>query len=364
MAPTSLLVCADAEAVQILSRIFQDLGIEVEICGDPRAARPRTDEKHFEALLVDCQDEAAAIALIEHIRGTTLNHPTVVIAMVNTWNSVREIFDKGANFVFYKPISRERATHSIRAAQSLMRSERRIAPRIALHTGAAMAYAGKENVPATLIDLNESGLAMQAGDMLPLSCKVYFQFALPENQSLVRLAGEVMWQDVAGRVGIRFVQVPQASRRVLQSWVQANLPGEAESAEPAAGSAQKDDSLTRLSAGLGLISTSSGDRRQRLRQACNLGAEVYRAASGVPTRCNLSDISPGGCFVETTESLPKGTPVEIVVRTAEQKLCIAGRVTSTNPGFGMGVQFSLRNDEQKKQVQYLIASGKMEPKLT
>ena len=132
MALTSLLVCSDAQAVQVLSRILQDLGIAVESCGDLRMARARIEDRHFDALLVDCQDESAAVELIAQARKTPANQNIVAIAIVSGRNEVRGIFAKGANFMLYKPISRERAAHSMRAACGLMQRERRTRPRIPL----------------------------------------------------------------------------------------------------------------------------------------------------------------------------------------------------------------------------------------
>jgi hypothetical protein len=77
----------------------------------------------------------------------------------------------------------------------------------------------------------------------------------------------------------------------------------------------------------------------------------------------LIDISPGGCYLETAETFPTGTPLEIVVRTEHLKLRIHGKVQSTNRGFGMGVKFSLRTDDHRKQVQQLIACAQADPKL-
>src|SRR5579864_8371102 len=208
MSLTSLLVCSDAQAVQVLSRILQDLGIAVESCGDLRMARARIADRHFDALLVDCQNEPAAVELIAHARSSATKKIGVAIALVSGRNEVREIFAKGASFILYKPISRERAAHSMRAARSLMQSERRVRPRIPVQANTSIAYAGKEDVPAALVDLSEEGIAFRSDSKLPPCCKVYFQFALPGNASLVRLSGEVMWQDSDGRVGIRFAHVP------------------------------------------------------------------------------------------------------------------------------------------------------------
>jgi len=73
------------------------------------------------------------------------------------------------------------------------------------------------------LDLSEDGLAIQSERRLPPRCKVYFQFNLPGDKSSVRLSGDVVWQDSSGRVGIRFVDVPQTSRRTLNEWIKGSL---------------------------------------------------------------------------------------------------------------------------------------------
>jgi CheY-like chemotaxis protein len=80
MALTSLLVCSDAQAVQVLTRILPDLGISVESCGDLRMARARIEDRHFDALVVDCQDESAAVELIAQARKSPSNQNIVAIA--------------------------------------------------------------------------------------------------------------------------------------------------------------------------------------------------------------------------------------------------------------------------------------------
>jgi CheY-like chemotaxis protein len=265
MALTSLLVCSDAQAVQVLGGVLQDMGVTVESCGDLRMARARLEDAHYDAVLVDCQNEPAAIELIAQSRNNSPTKTVVVIAIVNGLNDVRAILAKGANFILYKPISRERAGHGMRAARGLMQRERRIRPRIPLQTNTSVAYAGKENVPAALLDLSENGIAFHSDDKLAPHCKVYFQFSPPGSTSLIRLSGEVMWQDSSGRVGIRFSQVPQTSRRVLNNWLEANLDKVPETVLTESQVANgDDDSILRLSAGLGLMSGSAGDRRNLL----------------------------------------------------------------------------------------------------
>ncbi len=341
----------------MLSQILHELGIRAESCSDPRRARARLDEQQFDALLVDCQDEPAAIDLIAHARNTTANKTTITIAMANAASQVRHIFASGVSFVLYKPISRERAAHSLEAARTLMLREKRRQPRVQVQAQASLTYATIEDASATLLDLNEDGVAIQADQKLPPSCKVYFQFVLPGNSSPVRLSGEVMWQDSSGRVGIRFAHLPQVSQRALKSWLQAHLPAHAEAEESAAPALDPaaDQTSAEPLAGLGLLAASAADRRIQSRHACRLGAEVYREGSSVPQRCNLSDISAEGCYVETSEPFPAGTALEIVVHTQYLKLCVHGKVRSMHRGFGMGVHFTLRTADQRQQVHQLIA---------
>jgi CheY-like chemotaxis protein len=351
MTLTSLLVCADARAVQVLSRILADLGIAVEHCSDPPAAALRIAAQHFDTILLDCNDQQAAIELIAHARKDPANKTTLFIAMVNARNQVRDLFSKGVNFIVYKPISEERAIGSLRAAKGLLRRERRRNKRIPLHTNVSLSYGIVENSPATLVDLSQDGIAIQSDSKVPINSKVYLHFSVPGHASHVRLSGEAAWQDASGRVGIRFADVPRTSQHVLKEWLKARH----------AEAALKDANKT---GGLGLLSVSAGDRRVKSRLACRLGADVYSIGSSVPHRCSLSDIGTGGCYVETTEPLPAGTAVEIVVRTHELKLRVQGTVQTMHTGFGMGVQFSLNTSEERVQVEQLIAWQTSQPEIS
>jgi CheY-like chemotaxis protein len=356
MALTSLVVCADAKTVQVLRQVLLGLGIGMEHCGDSPTAAARFVAQPYDAILVDGENQPAALELVAAVRKTPTNKTTVIIAMADGGNQVRELLASGANFILYKPVSAERARNSLRAARGLMRREKRRKPRIPLHAQVSIDYAGTENAPATLLDLSEEGLAIQSECRLPHHCQVYFQFTLPGHKPMVQLSGEVVWQDASGRVGIRFAHVPQASRRVLNEWIDAKLSRTREAAhnERPASEPPGTEPLASLSAGLGLRSLSASNRRVQTRHACRLGADVYRVGSGVPNRCSLSDISVGGCYVETTEPFPSGTAVNIVVRTRDMKLSVHGTVQVTHPGFGMGVKFSLKTADQQEQVRQLI----------
>jgi c-di-GMP-binding flagellar brake protein YcgR len=245
-----------------------------------------------------------------------------------------------------------------------MAREKRTKLRVSLHAPASIAYSNAENVAATLLDLSEDGLALQSERRLPLRCKVYFQFNLPGEKSSVRLSGDVVWQDSSGRVGIRFVDVPQTSRRTLNEWIKGSLArlATAERAAPKVIPKPPVEPVATRLAGLGL-SNSSSNRRIQSRHACRLSADVFRLGEGVPNRCTLSDISNGGCYVETPAPFSPHTVVNLVVRTSNLKLRVRGTVQVSHPGFGMGVQFSLNTADEREQVKQLIACQSTEDTL-
>jgi PilZ domain len=220
-------------------------------------------------------------------------------------------------------------------------------------------------VAATLLDLSEDGLAIQAERRLPPRCKVYFQFNLPGEKSSVRLSGDVVWQDSSGRVGIRFVDVPQTSRRTMNEWIKSSLArlAQAEQNAPQSEPAPPQKTVATRLAGLGL-SAASSNRRIQTRRACRLSADVFRLGEGIPNRCTLSDVSTGGCYVETQSPFPAHTVLDIVVRTQDMKLRVRGTVQVVHPGFGMGVQFSLNTADERQQVKQLIAAQAAQDSLT
>jgi PilZ domain-containing protein len=98
---------------------------------------------------------------------------------------------------------------------------------------------------------------------------------------------------------------------------------------------------------------SNPENRRVPRYACRLGAEVYRTGTTVPNHCCLTDLSPGGCYLELHLPFAKGTSVEITVRTHNMKLRVRGAVQAAHPGYGMGIIFDLQSKEERDQVQKL-----------
>ena len=343
MSSRALLISTDAHTADVLGEALAEMGILVEACQDFAAAGHRLTTEPYHLVIVDGPDEKTANLLLSQARSSPVNQSALVISVVNAGSSVRNIFAMGANFVLYRPVSPERARASLRAASPLVRREKRLHRRASLRAEASLSYASVESTPATLVDLSAEGLALQGVRELPMKGKIYFRFTLPGQTKWVQISGETVWQDATGRAGIRFLDVPQSARRLLKEWLSARI-------------ATLQSSLTlELPTGQpGPLATSPSDRRIESRHACQLGATVFRTGTDIPHRCNLTDISVGGCYVEMPSPFSTGTKVEMVVRAPEIKFRSQGVVQVVHTGFGMGVAFSEHSDEQRQQVERLI----------
>ena len=379
----ALVVCPDQDSATLLTLILSELGMAAEHTPSISRGLELLDSQHFDAIVLDYRADKSSEEFFARLRQSAKNRTSMLIAVVDGEFNARPVFALGANFILYRPLSSERTRISLRAARNLMRRERRRAPRAAVNSTANVAYPGAPELNALLTDLSDGGTLIHTANRLPPACKVYFEFALPGQQQLVRLSGEVAWQDARGRSGIRFLDVPQSSRRLMQTWLQQNnappstgKPAQLPASKPSVTQSSENQSSatqrgpvrekTPEPEGATVISNAgnrrkehrfanAGNRRGEHRFACKLGAEVYRLGSKVPNRCILSDISEGGCYVEMPSPFSGRSGVEILVHTADTKLRITGQVLVAHPGFGMGVRFMFRDSDEREEILRLLA---------
>ncbi|MGD0760725.1 MAG: PilZ domain-containing protein [Candidatus Sulfotelmatobacter sp.] len=382
---SALLVCVDETASQVLRQVLGELSIRVETCSDMVRAGIRLAQERFDVMVFDCGSQRDVTTLLKETRLSRLNDATLAVAVVPGQDNIREMFSLGVNFVLYKPVSYERALSSLRAARAVMRKEKRRKPRATVHAHATIDYADVAQEKATLVDLAEDGMSVRFGKKFPPTTKVYFQFQLPDQSAVVRLSGQVVWQDWNGRSGIQFVDVPKASRRLITDFLRPVLPAaqvqesvagvtvEMEEPPQAVGVGAErvkrvvESGADRRSeprhdggaepAGAGTetarLRAEAGNRRDKMRYACRLGAQVFRTGIAVPIHCCLTDLSTGGCYLEVSLPFAKGTSVEIIVHTHEIKLSLRGAVQASHPGFGMGIAFDLKTKDERDTVQKL-----------
>jgi len=78
----SLVLCSDEKIVRVLRRVLSDLEIGVEHCTHADAALQRLTRQRFEAVIVDCADEDAAVQVFQSVRTAPCNKRAIADAIV------------------------------------------------------------------------------------------------------------------------------------------------------------------------------------------------------------------------------------------------------------------------------------------
>jgi hypothetical protein len=69
----------------------------------------------------------------------------------------------------------------------------------------------------------------------------------------------------------------------------------------------------------------------------------------------MTDLSPTGCFVDTSMSFPEGTQVTLYAQLGEGEVALPGRVVPIKTGgFGFGIEFVDLDEGAKKQLDAYI----------
>ena len=73
-----------------------------------------------------------------------------------------------------------------------------------------------------ILNISEGGICIQAPAPMKVNRLLPLCLDLSETQSRIYTTGHVVWSDSSGKTGIRFPELPEASRLQLQSWLTAN----------------------------------------------------------------------------------------------------------------------------------------------
>ncbi|HET9406251.1 MAG TPA: diguanylate cyclase [Candidatus Sulfotelmatobacter sp.] len=96
------------------------------------------------------------------------------------------------------------------------------------------------------------------------------------------------------------------------------------------------------------------DRRVHPRLKCRVAIELQAGETGTPVFGSLTDVSLGGCFVETSEIVPPGTKLRIGFSMDDGSLWAEGVVARIDPGSGIAVQFREVNREGREKMFKII----------
>jgi hypothetical protein len=88
------------------------------------------------------------------------------------------------------------------------------------------------------------------------------------------------------------------------------------------------------------VQVAAGDRRKHPRYVTSGTASIRKQGSTESFETMITDLSLGGCYIQTFAPLPIGTSVVVQARVDEQVFGASGVIRTCHPGMGMGVEFS------------------------
>ncbi len=305
MSLKSLVLCSDEKIVRVLRRVLGDLDIEVDLCSTADAALRKLTRFRFEAIIADCSDDGA-FEVLKSARSAPCNKQAVAVAIVEPVVGLKGVFGVGAHFVLYKPVTSERAKSSFRAARALMKSERRRNVRVAVEIPVIMRTTGAGgNLKVTTVDLSEGGMAVSMPHQNRPRGEWQIAFTLPGASSAIEIPAEFAWEGSKKQAGLRFRNASPEVTRQLREWLKQNS-SEVEQDDP-------------------------------------------------PIRCQLTDLSLGGCYLEISSPFPASTRVMLSMRAGGVEARVQGVVRVMHPDKGMGVEFTQTTPEHREAVEKFLA---------
>jgi TonB family protein len=117
----ALVFCPDEKTARTVTQVLTELDFAVEACTEPFAAVKKLMGQHFDAVVVDCDNEQNATLLFKSARNSSSNQASLAVAVVEGQAGVAKAFRIGANLVLTKPINIEQAKGTVRVARGLLR---------------------------------------------------------------------------------------------------------------------------------------------------------------------------------------------------------------------------------------------------
>jgi hypothetical protein len=206
----------------VVSRVFKDLEVDIDDCGETFTALSQAIEHHYDAIIIDDAMEEPHVALQKLIELPSCSS-SVRIVLADPALALHPVFRANTQVVIYKPLTSDRVRHGLRAVRNLMTRERRrgngrIPTTLAARMSASHARGTGKQIVIT--DLSETGAAIRCDlDQLPASGGVNLDFSLPSEPEIIHATGELVWQDNKERAGIRFLDMPSHARKQLAKWI-------------------------------------------------------------------------------------------------------------------------------------------------
>src|SRR5438034_9914125 len=99
----ALLFCPDDKTARVVTQVLSELEFQVECCNEPFAAVKKLMAQHFDAIVVDCENEQNARLLLKSARNSGSNASALSVAGVEGQAGVAKSSATGSQLALHTP---------------------------------------------------------------------------------------------------------------------------------------------------------------------------------------------------------------------------------------------------------------------
>ncbi|HEY6351448.1 MAG TPA: response regulator [Candidatus Angelobacter sp.] len=226
---SALLLCTDDSARLLAEKVLDDYNFKVSFAGSLSYARELIKRNKFDLAFYDA-DIPGAIDLAG--LGTLESFPRVVFVMLRSVSG-DVVLGKRIHMLLPKPFTANLLVKTLKAAYGLILNEKRTSLRHIVKISALSTVLiqdqGKRSLkPAKILNVSQSGLCIEADQMLPQGTVLRVEFRIPESNNVIQSVGTVMWAHESGKAGIKFTALSPSHRKALCIWLDSLMPWDPE----------------------------------------------------------------------------------------------------------------------------------------
>lgn len=204
----ALVLTPDYPLTHRLQAALEFMGVTAHFENHSLPAIAALMRQHYDGLLVDFDALPGAELTIVNIRAAgTKKLP--IVALLDEKNNPNKALNAGANLAFCKS-AEAHSRRYLRVALLLMTREHLRYSRYPIQSPAVIRCDSSPTVEATTFNVSSEGVALQLSQRSSLSKTVNVRFQLPTSTpAVIRAVAQTAWIDSQGRLGLRFLQMPE-----------------------------------------------------------------------------------------------------------------------------------------------------------
>jgi len=214
-----LMLTRDTNLLSHIRTTLNQHGASLDLRQDSESAVEFAYRRHWDGIIVDCDDVPGGAEAIAKMRNTHSNQHTLIFAVVNGSTRADEALDLGANFVICKAGHETRLDSVLDATIPKMEREHRRYFRYEVDLPVRLRNHDGHNFNAKMKNISEGGLAIKLINPVKLEGLVTLEFNVPNiNSEVFQAKADVVWSD-SFVMGLRFLYTDKDSGIILQAWL-------------------------------------------------------------------------------------------------------------------------------------------------